>query len=93
LSLSDDEIRLFSGQLAHILDYFKQLQAVDTEGVEPLAHPLAHPLAVTDVLRADEPRADEPRECFDTSTALSNAPERAGPFFRVPQVLDPSPGT
>ncbi len=62
----------------------KQFQAVDTEGAESLAHPLA----VSDVTRADEPR-----ECFDTSAALSNAPERAGPFFRVPQVLHPSPGT
>ena len=52
------------------------------------AEPLAHPLPVTDVLRADEPR-----ECFDISTALANAPDRQGPFFRVPQVLHPSPGT
>jgi len=55
---------------------------VDTEGAEPLAHPLP----VTDVLRDDEPR-----ECFDTPTALPNAPDRESSFFRVPPVLDPSP--
>ncbi len=83
LKLSDDEVRLFAGQLAKIVDYVRQLQGVKTEGVEPLAHPLP----VTNVLRDDEPHTP-----FDTETALANAPQRVDSFFKVPAVLDPSAG-
>lgn len=83
LSLSDEQVRLFSGQLGRILEYMEQLDTVDTAGVEPLAHALP----VRDILRNDEPRAG-----FDTHTALSNAPQREGDFFRVPAVLDPATG-
>ena len=83
LSLGADEVRLFAGQLAGILDYVKQLETVDTEGVEPLAHALP----VTDVVRADEPG-----DTFDPETALRNAPQREGHFFKVPPVLDQASG-
>ncbi len=83
LNLSDDEVRLFAGQLGEILSYFKQLDEADTAGVEPLAHPLP----VTNVLRDDEPGP-----AFDTDAALRNAPQREGRFFRVPKVLDQGSG-
>jgi aspartyl-tRNA(Asn)/glutamyl-tRNA(Gln) amidotransferase subunit C len=83
LNLCDDEVRLFAGQLGDILDYVRQLEAVDTTGVEPLAHPLP----LVNVLRADEPQP-----CFETARALANAPQREGPFFKVPAVLDPGAG-
>jgi aspartyl-tRNA(Asn)/glutamyl-tRNA(Gln) amidotransferase subunit C len=38
LNLCDDEVRLFAGQLANILDYVRQIEALDTKGVEPTAH-------------------------------------------------------
>ena len=79
LHLSDAEVRLFAHQLGDILDYVRQLQTVDTTGVEPLAHALP----LTNVLRPDAPH-----RTFDTATALRNAPAREGPFFRVPPVLD-----
>ena len=83
LSLSADEVRLFAGQLAGILDYVKQLDTVNTAGVEPLAHPLL----VTDVVRADEPGST-----LDPEIALRNAPQREGHFFKVPPVLDQTSG-
>jgi len=83
LDLTDDEVRLFGVQLAEILDYFKQLQTVDTQGVQPLAHPLP----VTDVFREDVPGPT-----LDTESALRNAPQREGSFFKVPAVLDQTPG-
>jgi aspartyl-tRNA(Asn)/glutamyl-tRNA(Gln) amidotransferase subunit C len=83
LKLSDEEARLFAGQLAQILEYIKQLEALDTSGVEPMAHPLP----VTNVLRDDQPHLPVASE-----TALRNAPQREGPFFKVPAVLDPSAG-
>jgi len=83
LNLTDDEVRLFRGQLGDILAYVEQLRAVDTAGVEPLAHPLP----LTNVLRDDDPTP------FDNvDAALANAPLREGRFFKVPAVLDPGAG-
>ncbi len=51
LKLTAAEEQLFAGQLAAILDYVRQLDGVDTQGVAPLAHPLP----LTNVVREDEP--------------------------------------
>ena len=83
LKLSDDEIQLYAGQLARILAYMDQLEAVQTAEVEPLAQPLS----LTNVLREDVPRPG-----VDPDIALCNAPEREGSFFRVPRVLDDRSG-
>jgi aspartyl-tRNA(Asn)/glutamyl-tRNA(Gln) amidotransferase subunit C len=79
LKLSDAEARLFAGQLGRILEYVKQIESLDTEGVEPLAHALA----VTNVLREDDPRPG-----LTSAQALANAPETERGCFRVPAVLD-----
>jgi aspartyl-tRNA(Asn)/glutamyl-tRNA(Gln) amidotransferase subunit C len=83
LELTDEQVSQFAVQLSRILEYFEQLDEVDTEGVEPLAHPLP----ITDVTRDDEPRAG-----LSGEAALANAPQREGEFFRVPAVLDPASG-
>jgi aspartyl-tRNA(Asn)/glutamyl-tRNA(Gln) amidotransferase subunit C len=83
LNLSDDEVRLFAGQLANILDYVRQIESLGTEGVQPLAHAGG----VMDVLREDEPR-----DGLSRRQALANAPETHGGYFRVPAVLDPHGG-
>lgn len=83
LRLSDQEVDLFSRQLTRILDYVQQLDTVDTEGVEPMAHPLA----ISNIDRDDQPGGR-----FDSERALANAPERRGRLFRVPAVLDQGSG-
>ena len=52
LELTEAELAIMTRQLTSIVDYVKQLQAVNTEGVKPLAHALP----VHNVFRADEPR-------------------------------------
>jgi aspartyl-tRNA(Asn)/glutamyl-tRNA(Gln) amidotransferase subunit C len=79
LELSDAELETMARQLGNILDYVKQLQQVNTEGVEPLAHPLP----LQNVFRPDEPAPSLPVEA-----ALANAPDRRGDFYGVPAVLD-----
>ena len=78
LELTDDEARLLAGQLGTILDYFKQLDAVDTAGVQPLYHPHCEP---------GVPRDDIPQPGLTPAEALSNAPQRHNDFFAVPRVL------
>jgi aspartyl-tRNA(Asn)/glutamyl-tRNA(Gln) amidotransferase subunit C len=79
LRVSPEELETFTGQLNSIVDYVAQLQEVDTNGIEPLAHGVE----VRNVFR-DDVRGDAlPRE-----QALSNAPKRSTTSFLVPAVLD-----
>ncbi len=79
LQLSEDERRQMTEHLSAILDYVQQLQKLDTDGVQPLAHPLD----VHDVFRPDEPQPS-----LDVDSALQNAPKRKDAFYSVPAVLD-----
>lgn len=79
LKLTEDEVALFQEQLGRILEYFKQLERLDTEHVPPMKHVLD----VHTVLRADEPRPSIPIE-----EALKNAPKRQNNYFVVPKVVE-----
>ncbi len=78
LNCTDEEIKQFTGQLGAILDYIDQLNEVDTDGVEPLAHSLP----VSNVFREDVVRPSLPND-----EALKNAPHRDGEYFAIPKVL------
>lgn len=79
LELTAEEKELFTRQLADILAYAEQVQAVDTSGVPATAHVLAERIE-----RDDTPRAALPRD-----EALANAPDGApeAGLFRVPRVI------
>ena len=79
LELAEDELTALTRDLAAIVDYVTQLQSVNTDGVEPLAHAIE----LTNVFRADEPAPSLP-----VDQALANAPARTGDFYAVPAVLD-----
>ncbi|QEH33379.1 Aspartyl/glutamyl-tRNA(Asn/Gln) amidotransferase subunit C [Aquisphaera giovannonii] len=79
LRVSPDELQMFTGQLNSIMDYVNQLQELETEGVEPLAHGVE----VRNVFRDDVRGEALPREA-----ALSNAPKRNQDSFLVPAVLE-----
>ena len=79
LEFDESELGLFTEQFNSILAYVDQLKAVDTTGVQPLAHALPD----HNVFREDEPADSLSRE-----EALLNAPARKGEFYSVPAVLD-----
>ena len=79
LEISDDELPVMTRQLSAIIAYVNQLQELDTEGVEPLAHALD----VHNVFRDDAPTPS-----LSVDEALSNAPARKGDFYSVPAVLE-----
>jgi aspartyl-tRNA(Asn)/glutamyl-tRNA(Gln) amidotransferase subunit C len=79
LELTSAELDAMTGQLNRIVEYVGQLQALNTDGVEPLAHALD----VANVFRADEPQPS-----LSVDEALANAPRRSGHFYAVPAVLD-----
>ena len=83
LELGEEDLARMAEQLNKILGYVDQLNEVDTEGLEPLAHPL--PLA--NVFRDDVPTGSLP-----VDAALQNSPHRLADFFGVPAVFDTDAG-
>ena len=79
LQLSDVEVERFTQQLGDILAYVEQLNEIDTDGVEPMAHAIE----LSNVLRSDEPRDSLSREA-----ALGNAPHTDGKYFLVPRIIE-----
>jgi len=77
LKLTEEEEEKLSAQLAQILDFVKQLDELDTEGVEPFTSPEPTPM-----------REDEPSQSLDREKALMNAPGREGGFFVVPRIVE-----
>ena len=78
LALPPERLEKFAGQLESILGYVEKINAVDTSGVEPMAHALP----VKNVLRDDVPQPGLPIE-----GVLQNAPETDERFFKVPKVI------
>ena len=78
LNVSDEELDMFTGQLAAVLEHAEDVASLDTEGVPPTAHP--YPLE--NVLRPDEPRPS-----LDRDEVLAQAPAAEDGRFRVPRIL------
>lgn len=81
LKITEGEVARFKDQLGNILGHMADLAALDTAAVEPTAHALG----LVNVLRADVPQA-APAEVRDA--LLKNAPEREGPYVKVPKVIE-----
>jgi aspartyl-tRNA(Asn)/glutamyl-tRNA(Gln) amidotransferase subunit C len=82
LDLTEEEVDLFTEQLAQVLDHASDVSSLDLAGV-PVT---AHALAVTNVLRSDEPRP-----CLDRAEVLDQAPAVEDHRFRVPRILGEAP--
>jgi len=78
IELSDKEKSLFTEQFNEILDYFKKIDEVDTEGVEPTYHVLD----LKNVSRTDETTPSLPIE-----EALRNAPKKEKKFIKAPRIV------
>jgi aspartyl-tRNA(Asn)/glutamyl-tRNA(Gln) amidotransferase subunit C len=78
IDLTDEELDLYAGQLAVVLDHAAQVAALDTTGVEPTAHPLP----LKNVFRDDVPVPS-----LDRQEVLSQAPAVEDGRFLVPRIL------
>ena len=79
LSIDADAAEATTNQISSILTMIDQMQAVDTEGVEPIAHPLD----TIQRLRADEVTETNQREQLQS---CSPAVEKG--LFLVPLVIE-----
>ena len=83
IAVSDNDVALLQTQLNGIFGLMDELQAVDTRGIEPLAHPL-------DVIQpmAQRLRDDRVTELDHRSANLANAPAQENGLFLVPKVIE-----
>jgi len=77
LSLSEDEVEVFTAQLRTVLAHAADVAALDLSHLAPMAHPLP----VENVLRPDEPQP-----CLDRAEVLAAAPAVEDDRFRVPRI-------
>ena len=82
LQLSEEELDLYTEQLAEVLDHAADVASLDLHGVAPTAHAMA----VTNVLRTDELHP-----CLDRDEVLAQAPSVEDHRFRVPRILGVAP--
>ena len=79
IGLNEADIPQTTATLNNILSLIDAMQAVDTAGIEPLAHPLE----ATQRLRADVVTESNHREAYQ---AIAPAVENG--LYRVPQVIE-----
>jgi aspartyl-tRNA(Asn)/glutamyl-tRNA(Gln) amidotransferase subunit C len=82
LTLADDELDLFTGQLGAVLAHARDVEALDVADVPPMSHP--YPLA--NVLREDTVGPT-----VDRDEVLAAAPAVEDGRFRVPAILGEEP--
>jgi aspartyl-tRNA(Asn)/glutamyl-tRNA(Gln) amidotransferase subunit C len=79
IEITPDQAERTLAQLNDILAMIEKMRAVDTTGVEPMAHPLGG----SQRLRDDVVTAIEDREAN-----MKNAPEQQDGLFLVPRVIE-----
>jgi aspartyl-tRNA(Asn)/glutamyl-tRNA(Gln) amidotransferase subunit C len=79
IDVTDAEAERVLAQLNDIFRMIERMQAVDTEGLEPMAHPLGG---------AQRLRDDVVTEFDERAGNLANAPEQQDGLFLVPRVIE-----
>lgn len=79
ITLSDDEVKKYQGQLERILGHISELKKKNTDNVPPTAHPYE---------KGNVWRDDVARRYENVPGLLKNAPETEETFFKVKKVIE-----
>ena len=79
INVSTDVADMVTDRINDVLSMVDQLQAIDTENIEPMAHPND----ATQRLRNDEISESDQRQAL-----MLNAPAQEDGLFLVPKVID-----
>ncbi len=79
LRIDDEQVARMQGDLNGILGWIEQLNEVDVTGIEPLTGA---------AMMAMRLREDGVTDGNLQEAVLSNAPDRDGPFYAVPKVVE-----
>jgi aspartyl-tRNA(Asn)/glutamyl-tRNA(Gln) amidotransferase subunit C len=81
LTLTEEEVGKLRRDLDGILEYMDQLNAVDVDGIEPMAQVLYSG-------NADPLREDVIQPPLGNEAALANAAQSGAGYFKVPKVIE-----
>ena len=79
LEISDNAVEDYARDLSNILDLVEQMNQVNTDNIQPMAHPMD----AQQKLRDDEATETSQREKFQ-----SIAPDVEAGLYRVPKVIE-----
>lgn len=79
IEIEDKNIEAYASSLSNILGLVEEMNAIDTQGIKPMAHPMD----VAQRLRADEVLEQNQREAFQKV-----APKTEDGLYLVPQVIE-----
>jgi len=79
LGVDKSEYETYARNLSDILTFIEQLNSVDTQGVEPMAHPLD---------AGQRLRVDEVSETIEREKFQRVAPRTEAGLYLVPKVID-----
>ena len=80
LALTEEEIATFGPQLGDLMTHVDDLAQLDTKDVAATAQ-------VVPSRNVQRPDALRPETMLSHDAALANAPQRQGPYFRVPRII------
>lgn len=79
IALTEEEASRFSAQFERLFEFIRELQALNVDHI----HPTAQVIPLSNVFRDDEVKP-----CLTQAEALQNAPDREGPYFKAPRILE-----
>lgn len=79
LAIDGKDVSAYADNLSRIIAFVDQLNAADTDAVEPMAHPLAQPQRLRD---------DKVTEADQRSVYQQNAPAVEAGLYTVPRVIE-----
>ncbi len=82
LEITEEEVAVYTPQMATIVSYIEQLDELETENIEPMLGGLTDEGKQTDAVRDDLAR-----KSLEQERALSEAPAGVAGHFQVPKVL------
>ena len=83
LAISEDEAKATLEQLQKVFNLVEQMQSVNTDGIEPLAHPIEQIMTIAQPLRDDVVTEVDQRDAY-----MKNAPAEHDGLFLVPKVIE-----
>jgi aspartyl-tRNA(Asn)/glutamyl-tRNA(Gln) amidotransferase subunit C len=83
LEISPQEVAPVAARLNRVLGLIEQMSAVDTRGIEPMAHPLDAQLPQGQRLRPDEVTEEDRRQAYQDL-----APATQDGLYLVPKVIE-----
>ena len=82
LEITDEEVAIYTPQMADIVKYIEQLNELETGAIEPMLGGLTDEGSSTMTIREDIPGVSLGR-----NAALDQAPSAVAGYFQVPKVL------